>query len=470
MHISQKGIDLIKSFEGCSLKAYRLTYKGVTEKYLTIGYGHYGPDVQEGQTLTKQQAEDLLRRDLALRFEPKVAKYDHIYHWTQSEFDAMVSYAYNVGSIKKLTEDGKRSKEEIAEDLPNHDTAGGVHFAGLKRRRLAEQQLFREKEEAKNMNNPFSAGQQFLGGQYTQFTPSGKSLLERKERFHKDPRVGDIIYFYISAIKRVGHVGIVAEVSQHGKYYKITTVEGNTSMGNGFSRNGGGVQYKNYTFTLEQVGGANHINGFCTPVFGSDTTSVETFVGVARGEVGYLEKASNASLDSKTANTGTSNYTKYGEWMKQSKLGQNGVYWCQQFVSWCAYKACQKHLTAHGSRWEFTGSYWHYYQDGKMATDGWKQISGRWYAFDAAGNMIIGWFKSGDDWYYMNPEDGTMISGQWVYIGQEAYYLTASGIMAKSAYVKDASRELYYWVDADGNYQKQWDTESPDLMKYQLEG
>ena len=54
-------------------------------------------------------------------------------------------------------------------------------------------------------------------------------------------------------------------------------------------------------------------------------------VQVAENEIGYLEKASNAYLYDKTANAGTANYTKYGEW-----YGLNGDRWCAIFVSWCA--------------------------------------------------------------------------------------------------------------------------------------
>lgn len=57
-------------------------------------------------------------------------------------------------------------------------------------------------------------------------------------------------------------------------------------------------------------------------------------IKVAESEVGYLEKKSNKDLDSKTANAGRANYTKYGKWM-----GANGDYWCASFVCWCFYKA-----------------------------------------------------------------------------------------------------------------------------------
>ena len=60
IEISQRGIDFIKQYEGCLTTATRLT----GEKYLTIGYGHYGSDVKEGQTITEQKANELLKADL----------------------------------------------------------------------------------------------------------------------------------------------------------------------------------------------------------------------------------------------------------------------------------------------------------------------------------------------------------------------------------------------------------------------
>lgn len=63
--------------------------------------------------------------------------------------------------------------------------------------------------------------------------------------------------------------------------------------------------------------------------------TAETVVKIAANEVGYLEKASNAQLDNKTANAGDKNWTKYG-----SLVGAPGQYWCASFVSWCFYQAC----------------------------------------------------------------------------------------------------------------------------------
>ncbi len=61
---------------------------------------------------------------------------------------------------------------------------------------------------------------------------------------------------------------------------------------------------------------------------------VESVIAIAAAEVGYLEKKSNKDLNSKTANAGTKNYTKYGKW-----FGMNPAYWCAMFISWIFYKA-----------------------------------------------------------------------------------------------------------------------------------
>ena len=55
--LSPNGLKLIKSFEGCKLTAYKCL---PTEKYYTIGYGHYGSDVKAGMKITEEQAEELL--------------------------------------------------------------------------------------------------------------------------------------------------------------------------------------------------------------------------------------------------------------------------------------------------------------------------------------------------------------------------------------------------------------------------
>jgi len=136
MQTSQKGIDLIKQHEGCRLKAYRCP-AGVW----TIGYGHTGVDVKPGQAITQAKAEQLLRQDLR-KFEAHVLKFDSHYDWTQNEFDALVSFAFNVGSINQLTDKKTRTKAQIAQAMLLYNKAAGKVLPGLTRRRQAERALF----------------------------------------------------------------------------------------------------------------------------------------------------------------------------------------------------------------------------------------------------------------------------------------------------------------------------------------
>ena len=64
--------------------------------------------------------------------------------------------------------------------------------------------------------------------------------------------------------------------------------------------------------------------------------AIDKLIQIAKNEIGYLEKASNSQLDSKTANAGSNNYTKYWRDVKPSYQGQP---WCAGFVSWCFMKA-----------------------------------------------------------------------------------------------------------------------------------
>lgn len=138
MKITQTGIDLIKTFEGCRLVAYKAVS---TEKYYTIGYGHYGADVTKGMRITQTRADALLVSDLA-KFEAKVNKYQGKYSFNQNQFDALVSFAYNVGSIDGLTNNGKRTIAQISAKFAAYNKSGGKVLAGLTKRRAAEKKLF----------------------------------------------------------------------------------------------------------------------------------------------------------------------------------------------------------------------------------------------------------------------------------------------------------------------------------------
>lgn len=135
MRTSQNGINLIKQFEGCRLIAYKCA-AGVP----TIGYGHTA-GVKMGQTITQVQAESYLKDDL-MKYETKVMKYYDKYRFNQNEFDALVSFAYNIGSIDQLTAGGTRSRKVIAEKMLSYCKAAGKANTGLLKRRQKERALF----------------------------------------------------------------------------------------------------------------------------------------------------------------------------------------------------------------------------------------------------------------------------------------------------------------------------------------
>ena len=141
-NISSNGVVLIKSFEGFS----RVACKALpSEKYLTIGYGHYGKDVKPNQTITEAEAVKLLVKDLS-GFVTKVNKYNRKYGFTQNEFDALVSFCYNVGNIDGLTKNGTRTKAQIADKFLAYSYSGGKFIKGLYNRRVKERNLFNKKD------------------------------------------------------------------------------------------------------------------------------------------------------------------------------------------------------------------------------------------------------------------------------------------------------------------------------------
>lgn len=141
MKISQKGIDLVKEFEGCVLKAYQ-----DPAKVWTIGYGSTGPDIKEGVVWVQSQANmALVARLNAISsilsggfIQPAL---------TQNQFDALCSLCYNIGQsafrgstlIKKLNE---RDFSGAADEFLRWDKVKGVANKGLARRRAAERAFF----------------------------------------------------------------------------------------------------------------------------------------------------------------------------------------------------------------------------------------------------------------------------------------------------------------------------------------
>jgi GH24 family phage-related lysozyme (muramidase) len=139
MNISQAGIDLIKSFEGCVLTAYK-DVAGVW----TIGYGHTS-GVREGQVITQSDAEVMLKFDVqkyvkAVNENLKITV-------NQNQFDALVSFTYNCGAsaLRTSTLLEKLNQKDYVGASKEFDKwvhAGGKVIQGLVNRRSKEKALF----------------------------------------------------------------------------------------------------------------------------------------------------------------------------------------------------------------------------------------------------------------------------------------------------------------------------------------
>ncbi|UEA63066.1 lysozyme [Hoylesella buccalis] len=135
-------ISKLKAFEGLRLVAYKPTK---AERWYTIGYGHSAGDVKAGMRINEEKAEELLKRDLFFveKFINGIPKIK-----TQGQFDALVSFTYNVGIgklkastlLKKIMHDA--STAEIQREFMKWVYSGGKKLDGLVRRRRWEAERY----------------------------------------------------------------------------------------------------------------------------------------------------------------------------------------------------------------------------------------------------------------------------------------------------------------------------------------
>lgn len=140
MTFSQKGLDLLKQFEGCKLDAYQ-DIAGIW----TIGYGTAGPDIVEGLKWTQEQADERLMKDVE-KFATNIDSLVRV-ALNQNQFDSLVCFTYNVGLgafqrstlLKKVN---MGSFKAAADEFLRWTIAGGKVSKGLVNRRTAERELF----------------------------------------------------------------------------------------------------------------------------------------------------------------------------------------------------------------------------------------------------------------------------------------------------------------------------------------
>lgn len=143
MKLTQLGINLIKQFEGCKLKAY--PDPGTGGEPITIGFGHTEFGLKLGTVWTQSQADTALAEDLNVFQRYLCSAITGAV--TDNQFSACVSLCYNIGinnfaksTLLKLINQGKI--KEASEQFIKWNKAGGKVMNGLTTRRLAEAKLF----------------------------------------------------------------------------------------------------------------------------------------------------------------------------------------------------------------------------------------------------------------------------------------------------------------------------------------
>lgn len=142
-NISDNGLRFTAAFEQFAPRAYKAT---PAEKHLTLGYGHYGPDVRPDDVIDEQAALLLLEQDMAAA----VRAVDAVAHQalTQAQFDAVCDLVFNVGPgcITADTGTGKALRagdiKTLRAKLALFINQGGKPLLGLRRRAAGRIALF----------------------------------------------------------------------------------------------------------------------------------------------------------------------------------------------------------------------------------------------------------------------------------------------------------------------------------------
>ena len=180
---SERMVDIIKTYEGFSPRAIKLA----GEDEYTIGYGHYGSDVHAGDTITEAEATELLERDLKV-FESAVKNAVKV-EITQSQFDALISLSYNIGTGAFADSDTVKSlnKGEVghaAVDIPSWRRGMGYQILpGLEKRRQTELEFFAAGEDftiTDCMNVRTGAGTNYPVKTVSQITVNGRECVVNK--------------------------------------------------------------------------------------------------------------------------------------------------------------------------------------------------------------------------------------------------------------------------------------------------
>ena len=232
---------------------------------------------------------------------------------------------------------------------------------------------------------------------WTYYTPTGATYFQNNKRwFTSNPQPGDIIYFKNST--RIHHVGLVYKVDSN----RVYTIEGNTDSGSAVIANGGEVAKKDYPL------GRSDIAGYGRPMYDADVITTYSVVAIDTGKKG-MKVTAVLNIRNGATTVGTSVIGTY-------KTGT------------CIFPTSRTRL--------INGVYWFKTDKGYVS-----------------GKYLQGWVKDSDATWWYN-DCGKYPTSEWKEIDGVQYYFTKDGYMAASTWIKSTVKECWYWVDANGAWDK----------------
>lgn len=252
------------------------------------------------------------------------------------------------------------------------------------------------------------------------------------KRLNGKPDIGAHVIFWTGS--KYGHWGIVTGVDSDGKGF--TSVEGNTSGGvNKIDPDGGAVVEK-----WHQLDGKTK---FWHPDYDEVDALPLLKYPIVCGGAGLKITTGCLNIRKSPEDGDVVGCYYRGERIYPSeKRFINGKPWYHTDKGWISARYVEGWVLEDNGRWWYVMP---------------------WYMFS-----VNAWQKIDNEYYYFD-NTGYMVCGQWILWNGNYYYLKDDGAMAANCYVKSETANLYYWVNADGAWEPEWDTESPDLQKYRLE-
>jgi len=221
MRISEKGKNLIKSFEGVRLKAYKVLS---SERYYTIGYGHYGEDVTKDMVITMETANKLFDKDIQ-KYENAVNNFTFSFQLNQNQFDALTSFCYNLGPAI-LNDFRSKTANQIANEMLLYVNAGGTRLQGLVTRRKKEVELFNAPIEKTAENTTEKIIKEYT--EYGTFFPSTKIFFRNKPLITNDNTIiGDyrqgesVNYDHVCITSKYVYISWISATSGIRRYMPI---------------------------------------------------------------------------------------------------------------------------------------------------------------------------------------------------------------------------------------------------------